>query len=57
MIKDIAGHFGRSPMRISQGIIEFERELRQEESLRQLVEELEMRLTEKAKKKCFITIA
>jgi putative transposase len=57
MVKDIAEHFGRSPMRISQGIIEIERELRQEKSLREMVGELEKRLTKKAKKKYFITIA
>jgi hypothetical protein len=44
-------------MRISQAIIEFERELRQEESLREMAAELEKRLTKKAKKKYFITIA
>jgi len=57
MVKEITEHFERSPMRMSQAIIEFETELRKDESLRKLVGELEKELTQQAKKKYFITIA
>ena len=57
MVKDIAKHFRRSPMRISQAIIEFEERLRTEDSLRTIVARLEKDLTKQAKKKYFITIA
>ena len=30
MVRDIAGHFGRGPMRISQAIVEIEKRLRQD---------------------------
>jgi len=42
---------------MSQAFIEFETELRKDESLRKLVGELEKELTQQAKKKYFITIA
>ena len=57
MVKDIAEHFRRSPMRISQAIIEVEKRLRQEEPFRKMVGKLEKDLIKQAKKKYFITIA
>jgi chromosomal replication initiation ATPase DnaA len=57
MVKDIAEHFRRSPMRISQGIIEVEKRLREDESFRKKVGNLEKGLIKQAKKKYFITIA
>ena len=57
MVKDIADHFRRSPMRISQSIIEFEKRLGKDESLRKVVNRLEKDLSKRAKKKYFITIA
>ena len=39
-VKDIAERFQRSPMRISQAIIEFENKLRGDESLRKMTEKL-----------------
>jgi len=57
MVKDIAEHFRRSPMRISQAIIEFEKRLRHEESLRNMMNQLEKDLSKEAKRKYFITIA
>jgi len=56
-VKDIAEHFQRSPMRISQAIIEFENKLRGDESLRKMTEKLKEDLSKLAKKKYFITIA
>jgi hypothetical protein len=57
MVKDIAEHFRRSPMRISQAIIEFETRRGNDESLRKMVDELEEDLSKRANKKYFITIA
>jgi hypothetical protein len=57
MVKDIAGHFRRSPMRISQAIIEVEKRLRENESIKKMVEKLEKDLIKQAKRKYFITIA
>jgi len=57
MVKDIAEHFGRSPMRISQAIIEVEDRLREEKSVRKTLGKLEEDLIKQAKKKYFITIA
>jgi len=56
-VKDIAVHFRRSPMRISQAIIEIEEGLRHDESLKRVVNQLEQDLTKEAKRKYFITIA
>jgi len=57
MVKDIAEHFRRSPMRISQTIIEVENRLHEDESFRKMVEKLRRGLIKQAKKKYFITIA
>jgi hypothetical protein len=57
MVKDIAEHFRRSPMRISQAIMEVENRLREDESSRKMVRTLEKDLIKQAKKKYFITIA
>ena len=57
MVKGIAEHFRRSPMRISQAIIEVEKRLRQDESLSKMVRRLEKDLIRQAKRKYFITIA
>jgi len=57
MVKEIAEHFRRSPMRISQAIIEVENRLREDESFRKRVERLEKYLIKQAKRKYFITIA
>ena len=56
-VKDIAEHFHRSPMRISQAIIEFETRLRNDELLRTTVDRLGEDLSKGTKKKYFITIA
>ena len=56
-VKDIAEHFQRSPMRISQAIIEFENRLRGDDSLRKTTDELKEDLRKLAKKKYFVTIA
>ncbi len=57
MITDVARHFQRSPMRISQAIIQFEDRLRKDEHLRKTIEKLKEDLIKKGKKKYFITIA
>ena len=57
MVKSIDEHFRRSPMRISQAIIEVEKRLRQDESLSKMVRRLEKDLIRQAKRKYFITIA
>ena len=57
MIKEVAEHFRRSPMRISQSIIELENGLRKDEFLRAMIEKLKEDLSKKGKKKYFITIA
>ena len=57
MVKDIAEHFRRSPMRMSQAIIEFETRLRKDEPLRKMLNHLEEDLKKQAKKKYFVTIA
>lgn len=57
MVTDVARHFHRSPMRISQAIIQFEDELRKDEHLRKTIEKLKEDLVKKGKKKYFITIA
>jgi putative transposase len=57
MVKDIAEHFQRSPIRMSQAIIEIETRLRKDESLRKTVGQLEEGLRKQSKKKYFITIA
>ncbi len=57
MVKEIAEHFRRSPMRISQAIIEVENRLREDESFRKKVEKVEKDLIKQAKRKYFITIA
>ena len=56
-VKDIAEHFQRSPMRISQAIIEFENRLRVDESLRKMTAKLKEDLRKLARKKYFVTIA
>jgi CRISPR/Cas system CSM-associated protein Csm4 (group 5 of RAMP superfamily) len=56
-IKDIAEHFQRSPMRISQAIIEFENRLRGDDSLRKMTDKLKEDLRKLVKKKYFVTIA
>lgn len=57
MVKEIAEHFRRSPMRISQAIMEVEERLREDRAFRKMVEKLEKDLIKQAKRKYFITIA
>jgi len=57
MVIDEAQHFQRSPMRISQAIVQLENELRKDEHLRKTIEKLKEDLIKKGKKKYFITIA
>jgi putative transposase len=57
MVKDIAEHFQKTPMRISQMIMEVENKLREDDSFRKLVERMKKNLIRQAKKKYFITIA
>lgn len=56
-VVELAQHFQRSPMRMSQAIIEFEKKLHEDENLRKSVEELKKGLMKMGKKKYFITIA
>jgi transposase-like protein len=56
-VAEVARHFQRSPMRISQAIIQFENNLREDERLRKRIENLMEDLIKKGKKKYFITIA
>jgi hypothetical protein len=57
MVKEIADHFWRNPMRICQAIIEVEERLREDKSFRKMVERLEKVLIKQRKEKYFITIA
>jgi len=57
MVTDVARHFQRSPMRISQAIIRFENKLWKDKHLRETIEKLKEDLIKKGKKKYFITIA
>ena len=57
MVRDIAEHFQRNPMRISQAIIEFKNRLRADEVLRKITDNLKEDLRKHAKKKYFVTIA
>jgi hypothetical protein len=57
MVKDVARHFQRSPMRMSQAIIQFENELRKDGHPRKTIEKLKEDLIKKGKKTYFITIA
>jgi REP element-mobilizing transposase RayT len=57
MVTDIARHFQRSPMRISQAIIRFEDELRKDKHLRKTIETVKGDLIKRGKKKYVITIA
>jgi len=55
-VKEIAEHFRRSPVRISQAIIEMEERLHHDESLKRVVNRLE-KVGKDARGKYFITIA
>ena len=57
MVKDIAEHFRRRPMRISWATNEFETRLGKDKSLRKMADQLEEDLSKRANKKYFITIA
>ena len=57
MVKDVARHFRRSPMVMSQAGIRIEGKLGKDQDLREMIEKLKTDLTQKAKKKYFITIA
>jgi hypothetical protein len=57
MITDVARHFQRSRMRMSQAIIQFEDRFRKDEHLRKTIEKVKEDLIKKGKKKYFITIA
>ena len=57
MIKDVARHFRRSPMVMSQAIIRIEGEIGKDKGLREMIEKLKRDLSQKAKKKYLITIA
>ena len=57
MVTDVSKHFQRSPMRMSQAIIQFENELNKDEPLRKTIEKLREVLIKKGKKKYFISIA
>jgi hypothetical protein len=57
IVKEIVGHFRRSPMRIRQAIIEVEKRLCEDRSFRKKVEKLEKDLIKQGKRKYFITIA
>ncbi len=57
LVTDVARHFQRSPMRMSQAIIQFEDRLRKNDHLRKTIVKLKEDLIRKGKKKYFITIA
>ena len=57
MIKDVARHFRRSPMVMSQACIKIEGQLGKDRAFREMIEKLKTDLTQKAKKKYHITIA
>jgi hypothetical protein len=57
MIKDVARHFRRSPMVMSQAFIKIEGQLGKDRAFREMIEKLKTDLTQKAKKKYHITIA
>jgi hypothetical protein len=57
MVKDVARHFRRSPMVMSQAGIRMEGKLGKDQDLREMIEKLKTDLIQKAKKKYFITIA
>ncbi len=57
MVKDVAWHFRRSPMVMSQAGIRIERELGKDMDLREMIEKLKANLIRTAKKKYFVTIA
>jgi CRISPR/Cas system CSM-associated protein Csm4 (group 5 of RAMP superfamily) len=54
MVREIAEHFRRSPMRISQAIIDIEERLRHDEPLKMILERLEKDLSKDAKRRYFI---
>ena len=54
---DIAQHFQRSSMRISQAIIQLENKIPKDKHLMKTIEKLKEDLIKKGKKKYFITIA
>jgi putative transposase len=56
-VKDIAVHFGRSPMVMSQAVIKVEKELVEDKDLHQMIDLLKEDLIKNAKKKYFVTIA
>jgi len=57
MIKDVARHFRRSPMVMSQACIKIEGQLGKDREFREMIEKLKRDLSQKAKKKYLITIA
>ena len=57
MVADVAQHFQRSPMRISQAIIQLENKIPKDKHLMKTIEKLKEDLIKKGKKKYFITIA
>jgi hypothetical protein len=57
LVKDIAEHFRREPMTMSEAIINVENLLRSDEGLAKKVELMERHLTERRKKKYLISVA
>jgi len=57
MIKDVARHFRRSPMVMSQACIKIEGQLGKDRAFKERIEKLKTDLTQQAKKKYHITIA
>lgn len=56
MIKDVARHFRRSPMVMSQAC-KIERQLGEDQEFREMIKELKTVLTQNVKKKYLVTIA
>jgi chromosomal replication initiation ATPase DnaA len=56
-VKDIAGHFGREPMTISQAIIKVEGLIQNDSAVEEKVRLLEKNLIRGGRKKYLITIA
>jgi hypothetical protein len=56
-VKEVSWHFQRSPMRISQAMIQSEDELHKDKHLRNTIEKLKRDLIKRARGKYFIPVA
>ena len=56
-IKEVAEHFNRDPVAITQGVKKVEAKLKEESDFKEAIEKIEKRLTKKRQKKYLITYA